>query len=458
MATTGFWPIKGSLRDVIKYAENPDKTTNPKYLDDDLASALKYVANDDKTDKQLFVGAINCTPVRAYEQMIATKRRYGKTGGNVAYHGYQSFKSGEVTPEEAFEIGMKTARRMWGKDYEIVVTTHLNTENIHNHIVINSVSFKTGMKFKNHISDHIRLREISDDVCREFNKSVLENAKFYKSNKKFYWMEKYGKLTHRDILKQDVDDAIKESGNLMEFDRIMHIKGYTFNRKIGTAHPSVIAEGLERPIRIDSLGEDYTTDRIIERISQNGVRVPIRSVSDGVIRTRQKYKQTPLDKIERQLKKVKYMDMIELLFYVIMELLKPSTPTQAYHPPLSPMLRQELRKFEQYQKQFRLLHDENISTVPELEAFIGKLSKQLDDLDAERKKIDNKRRRAKNDDETKEYYAQIRGISAQMKPIRDKLKIAKPTLETVPKVQQLLDIERNMEEKILTKKKEEKVR
>ena len=80
MATTGFWPVKGSLKDVVKYAENPDKTTNPKYLDDDLAAALKYVSNDDKTDKQLFVGAINCPPVRAYEQMMATKHRYGKTG------------------------------------------------------------------------------------------------------------------------------------------------------------------------------------------------------------------------------------------------------------------------------------------------------------------------------------------------------------------------------------------
>lgn len=453
MATTGFWPVKGSLKDVVKYAENPDKTTNPKYLDDDLAAALKYVSNDDKTDKQLFVGAINCPTVRAYEQMMATKRRYGKTGGNVAYHGYQSFRSGEVTPKEAFEIGLETARRMWGKDYEIVVTTHLNTENIHNHIVVNSVSFKTGLKFENHISDHIKLREISDEVCHVFNKSVLENAKFYKSNKKFYWMEKNGKVTHRSILKQDVDDAIKESGNLMEFDRIMHIKGYTFNRKIGTAHPSVIAEGWERAIRIDSLGENYTTDRIIERISQNGVRVPIRSVSDGVIRTRQKYKQTPLDKIERQLNKVKYMDMIELLFYVIMELLKPSTPTQTYNPPLSPALRQELRKFEQYQKQFKLLHDENIHTVPELEVFIGKLSKQLDDLDAERKKIDNKRRRAKTEAETKDYYAQIRGVSAQMKPIREKLKTAKAALESVPRIEQLLDIERKMESKIKIKEK-----
>lgn len=115
MATTGFWPVKGSLKDVVKYAENPDKTTNPKYLDDDLAVALKYVANDDKTDKQLFVSGINCPTARAYEQMMATKRRYGKTGSNIAYHGYQSFKSGGITPEEAHKIGTETARRMWAR-------------------------------------------------------------------------------------------------------------------------------------------------------------------------------------------------------------------------------------------------------------------------------------------------------------------------------------------------------
>lgn len=87
-------------------------------------------------------------------------------------------------PEEAHRIGMETARRMWGRDYEIVVTTHLNTDNIHNHIVINSVSFRTGRKFENHISDHIRLREISDAVCRERGKSVLKDAGFYSKGKK----------------------------------------------------------------------------------------------------------------------------------------------------------------------------------------------------------------------------------------------------------------------------------
>lgn len=207
MATTGFWPVKGRLKDVINYAENPDKTIERKYLDDDLAAALNYVENSDKTDQTMYVSGINCPKKRAYEQMITTKRRFGKLGGNVAYHGYQSFQSGEVTPEEAHRIGIKTARRMWGNDYEIVVTTHLNTANLHNHIVVNSVSFRTGRKFENHISDHYKLREISDEICREYGKSVLENAPFYGGDKA-YWVRKSGRIPHKDMLQHDVDEAL----------------------------------------------------------------------------------------------------------------------------------------------------------------------------------------------------------------------------------------------------------
>ena len=99
MATTGFWPVKGRLKDVINYAQNPDKTTDRRFLDDDLAATLNYVENSDKTDQTMYVSGINCTKKRAYEQMMTTKRRFGKLGGNVAYHGYQSFQAGEVTPD-----------------------------------------------------------------------------------------------------------------------------------------------------------------------------------------------------------------------------------------------------------------------------------------------------------------------------------------------------------------------
>lgn len=451
MATTGFWPVKGSLKDVVNYADNPDKTTNPKYLDKDLANALKYVENDSKTDMKMFVSGINCPTVRAYEQMTATKRRYGKLGGNVAYHGYQSFRSGEVTPEEAHKIGIETAKRMWGENYEIVVTTHLNTENIHNHFVVNSVSFKTGRKFENHISDHIRLREISDVVCKEFNKSVIENAKFYNSDKKSYWIHKQGKKTHRDILRDDVDFAVKTSGNLMEFERIMINMGYSFNRNIMSAHPSVIAKGWQRPVRIDSLGEEYSTEGLVKRIADNKIFVSSFAKSERVHKTKPKH--TPLAEMEYQLRRVKYMDTLEAMFYLLLELLKPSNPTTNYKPPLSPFMREEIRKFEQYQKQFKLLHDEKINTVSELEFFISDLSKQINDLEKERSNADNKRRRATTDADKKMYKSEIRDISAKIKPIREKLKIAKSTLESVPTVQELLNIERDMENKILHKER-----
>ena len=168
MATTGFWPVKSRLKEVIDYAENPDKTIDKNYVDSDLYAALQYAADDKKTDERMYVSGINCNTKQAYERMTATKKRFGKTGGNVAYHGYQSFQTGEATHEEAHKIGLETARRMWGNEYEIVVTTHLNTDNVHNHFVVNSVSFKTGRKFENHISDHYRLREISDAVCLEY--------------------------------------------------------------------------------------------------------------------------------------------------------------------------------------------------------------------------------------------------------------------------------------------------
>ena len=104
------------MKDVIDYAENPDKTTDQKYLDNDLYRALSYTQNDEKTDKKMYVSAINCPKHDPYGAMIATKKQFGKMAGNMDYHGYQSFKPGEVTREEAHKIGMETAKKMWGDE------------------------------------------------------------------------------------------------------------------------------------------------------------------------------------------------------------------------------------------------------------------------------------------------------------------------------------------------------
>ena len=135
MATTGFWPVTRRLKYLLGYAENPEKTSNPDYLEEDLRRTLNYAEDGSKTSKKMFVTAINCSKLTAFEEMIAIKKRFREKGRNIAYHGYQSFRHEEVTAEECHEIGVETARRMWGKDYQVVVTTHLNTDNYHNHFV-----------------------------------------------------------------------------------------------------------------------------------------------------------------------------------------------------------------------------------------------------------------------------------------------------------------------------------
>ena len=130
--------------------------------------------NKDKTEEFFYVSGINCEIDTALQQMNQTKRLFNKTKGILGFHGYQSFKEGEITPELAHEIGVKLANEMWGDRFEVVVSTHLNTKHLHNHFIVNSVSFVDGMKFYSNRSSTARLREISDDLCKEYGLSVLD--------------------------------------------------------------------------------------------------------------------------------------------------------------------------------------------------------------------------------------------------------------------------------------------
>ena len=237
MATTGFWPVKGRLKDIIDYAENPEKTT-------DLASTIDYATDSDKTDKRAYVSGVNCSKFTVLQDMIMVKKKFGEKGKNIAYHGYQSFAEGEITPAEAHEIGVETARRVWGERFQVIVTTHLNTENIHNHFVINSVSFKDGKKFRNQIGDRHELRKISDEICKSHGKSVLEGAPFYGGEKDDYWVHQTGRKTHRDILKEDIEYCLQYSKSPDTF--IMQLKGLGY--ELDESRMSVKAKGWKKAI------------------------------------------------------------------------------------------------------------------------------------------------------------------------------------------------------------------
>ena len=448
MATTGFWPVKGGLKDVIDYARNPDKTTDQRYLDDDLYQALRYAENDSKTDRKMYVSAINCPKQRAYESMMATKRRFGKLGGNVAYHGYQSFAEGEVTPEEAHAIGMETAKRMWGEDYEVVVTTHLNTENLHNHFVVNSVSFRTGRKFENHISDHYRLREISDEICRERGKSVLENASFYGGEKGAYWARKSGKLTHREILKRDVEHCLSLSRSADDFRKRMEGMGYQILRWQEGAHISVIAPGWQRPVRLSSIG--YTKEKLNARLDRNWEdnSFYIRRSQNPIQRA------TPLLYLEIEFRRAQRMDGIQLTFAIFIELLRLCTGrvSEQKHRPLSPMLREEVRKLDQYIEDIKLLCAENIGTAEELSLFSEGLQERITELEKQRNTVRNRIRRADPED-TPVLKEQAMEITKQITPLRKQLKSAHRIEERSRTIPVLLEQERRMENETLRRNK-----
>ncbi len=452
MASTGFWPVKSRLKEVIDYAENPDKTTDKKFLDEDLWAALRYVENDQKTDQTMYVSGINCPKQRAYQCMMTTKRRYGKFGGNVAYHGYQSFVSGEVAPEEAHKIGLETARRMWGDAYEIVVTTHLNTDNIHNHFVINSVSFKTGRKFENHIRDHVELRQISDAVCKEHGKSVIPFTHFY-GNKKAYWINKSGKLTHRDILRRDVDEAIANSGSFKEIEYCMKNLGYRFERDFYYEHPSIIADGWERAVRISSLGKDYTKERIRERCRENQVEPIMTTIYNAP------YKRKPLLIIEYEWRRLERIDTVQVLFALFIELLKICTCNNIegkHNRQLSQMMRAEVQKLDKYIEEYKLLCDNHIESPKELLSFQENLSARISELEQERYALRLKLRRVKTPEDDAALKAQAKELTKQITPLRKELKVALRIEEHIPKIKELLYAERNIEMKRnnLIKKKE----
>ena len=451
MAVTGFWPIYKNLKATLDYADNPDKTTPKEYVDDDLYAALRYAGNDSKTDRQLYVGGINCSRQNAFAEMVAVQRRFGLRGKVVGYHGIQSFREGEITPEEAFQIGKETARRMWGDRYQVLVTVHLNTENLHCHFVVNPVSFKDGSKFQNKIGDHRELRRVSDEVCREHRLSVLENSNFY-GNKKAYWINRAGKKTHRDMLREDVEYCLTYAGNMDQFVSQLRGLGYEYDYRRG----SVRAPGWERAVRLKNLG--YTTESLRERFKDNldspgyyyrwNEHLPYRP------------KRFPLLELERKLQfTVEHSHdavtvLVDLLFLMILLLLQLQREESTKVRPLSPTLRQELSRFDELHRKYMFLADNGIHTVEELNEAMAALPQQIDGLEAKRQKCRNQLRRNTDPERETSLKEEAKAITRELTPLREKLRTARRISQCYPEIQQILETERAMEMKAHARERE----
>ena len=444
MAVTGFWPIYKNLKATLDYADNPDKTTDRRYLDDDLHAALSYAENDNKTDRKMYVGGINCSKQNAYAEMIAVQRRFGLRGKVVGYHGIQSFREGEVTPKQAFEIGKGTARRMWGDKYQVLVTVHLNTDNVHCHFVVNPVSFKDGTKFQNKIGDHKELRRVSDKICREHGLSVLENSNFYGGNKKGYWRHKSGKKTHRDYLREDVEYCLTFATSPREFESQLYALGYTLD----PVRFSVKAKHWERPVRLAKIG--FSKEVIQKQLDENAInRFRLFTLE---YKPPYKPKKFPL---EDELRKLEFaIDhsydaatvLVETIFYLVITLIQIAAELSDVML-LSPDLRAAEKDFKELISDYHFLKENDIHTVADLQANIDESNAQLSDLECERKTLGNHIRRPKSSEDKNQNKDCRKEISKQMKPVRERLRRAEKILEKSPHLYELLKQEHELERK-----------
>ena len=444
MAVTGFWPIYKNLKATLDYADNPDKTTDRRYLDDDLYAALSYAENDNKTDRKMYVGGINCSKQNAYAEMIAVQRRFGLRGKVVGYHGIQSFREGEVTPEQAFEIGKATARRMWGDRYQVLVTVHLNTDNVHCHFVVNPVSFKDGTKFQNKIGDHKELRRVSDEICREHGLSVLENSNFYGGNKKDYWRHKSGKKTHRDYLREDVEYCLTFATTPREFESQLFALGYTLD----PVRFSVKAKHWERSVRLDKIG--FSKEVIQEQLDENAInRFRLFTLE---YKPPYRPKKFPL---EDEMRKLEFsIDhsydaatvLVDTIFFIIITVIQIAAEL-ADVILLSPDLRAAEKDLKEFIADYRFMQEQDIHTVADLQANIDENKAQLSDLELERKTLSNRIRHPKLPEEQVKNKECRKEISKQMKPVRERLRRAEKILKKSPHLYELLKQEHELERK-----------
>ena len=420
MATTKIWPVKRQLGYVLRYAANEEKTELSRHPDL-LGSALDYVTQDGKTDLGRLVSGINCTPDTAQEVMTATKQQFGKTDGTMAFHGYQSFAPGEVTPEQAHNIGVQLANELWGERFQVLVATHLDKEShIHNHFVINSVSFVDGKRFHSDARFLHRMRAVSDRLCLENGLSVVREPGQGKSKHYAeYKAEKEGKPTWRAMIQADMDQVIAHSMTDKQFFYNLRQMGYDY--KLGQ-DISVRPPGKERFFRLArNLGEDYSMEGIRRRMLRNRPQYQMPVVPNPAT-THRHYR------MKGTFPKKQQPYLRRLYFYYCYRLgvfkKRPQSPQKMHF-----LLREELRYLDRYNRELRFLHENHILTDVQLQALQEQKEQELEPLVTRRRKLKHRLKKVTKPEEAAEIQAEMDTLSQRMAALRGDIRMCKNILE-----------------------------
>lgn len=451
MATTSIWSVKGWLGKVVIYVENPEKTMNPNIATGDamlfmkeqdvqgLSDVIAYAVNEEKTKfqnddtkngnqgadigkkfidgesrmlMQQYVSGVNCSPTTARNEMMAVKKRYGKETGIMAYHGYQSFAPGECTPALAHEIGVKLAEELWGNRFQVLVATHLDKEShLHNHFVVNTVSFTDGKCYHRTNKDYQQMRAASDRLCREYKLSVIENPGRGKAKHYGEWnAERNGKPTYRSIVRADVDEVIARAKTEKQFFYFLKEMGYTI--KVGK-DITLCMDGRERGLKLErNFGEEYTLQSIRKRILvQDKQSIP--SVFPIV---KKKINVRVCGSLCTK-KKIGGLRGLYLHYSYLLGIL-PKKRKCLYSKRNHYLLREDLIKLKQILRETRLLCHYRIDTAEQLFSLKEDLQSKMAELEIVRKHLRYQCRSIKDNEKLSVIKSEITGLTKQVGEMR----------------------------------------
>lgn len=444
---------------MLDYAGNEDKTANPDYSNTELQGlrdVMDYTCQDYKTEKQHYVSGINCCPETAREKMLITKRKYGKMGGIIAFHSYQSFAEGEVTPQLAHEIGLKLAQEMWGDRFEVVVATHLDKKHIHNHFVLNSVSFADGKKYYDNNENYDRLRVKSDRLCREYRLSVIdEPQKGRRPSYAVYLAEQQGEPTYRSLVRADVDSAIAQSLTDRQFFQNLRKMGYEV--KIGR-DITVKPPGKDRGLKLfRNFGENYTLEAINRRILSHGM--PRRTQLPEPKRVRQVT-------FKGNIRNVRKIAGFRALYIRYLYMLGGRPQKQAQGRRLLTekqihfIFREDIRKMHLLSEEMKLLGSCRIDNAEQLFSYKEGLTQRIEDLTGQRQKLRYKPRSTKDESTIIVLKSEISSCSGQLAELRKGVRlcdrITARTAEMKDKIRKAEQLRANEQEQNKSREKDVK--
>lgn len=451
MAVTKLWSVTTRLGQVIDYATNPEKTSakiQRQYTPEQyqaLADVLAYAKDEEKTEQEFYVEGINCNVAIARDQFVTVKEQYGKTEGIQAYHGYLSFKETDISPEMAQKIGMEFANEVWGKRFQVVVTTHLNTTHLHCHFVINSISFVDGKHLWGEEKAWFKFRKVADRICDKYGLYYNPTPNLSKQSEYLTMKEKAGMPTRYSIVKEAIDYAIAHSRSKAEFEYALRDMGYSYNLSPSRKYWTVIPKGYDKPIRLKNLGEDYTNARIEERIRANRDSIDIQPFQRQTYRPRQYRLPTRKDKI----KKVGGLYGLYLHYcYRLGYLPKYKKQNNAR---LHYLLKEDLMKLDQITDEVRLLGKHHIDTAEQLFSYKTSVEEKIKTLTDDRTHLRKKIRTKIDDVELSKVKTEISSITEELRTLRKEVRLCEGIAERSKVIESNLEVIRADEEKIRRK-------